>query len=140
MEHMVFISVIRDLEKAFPQGLYRARTNEFIACVKGNAYISLDDCRSRIDVLAKVLEWLSRNACYAQPYSAESENKMYRKRIAAGINNFLETDFTQDDFEIIYTRLGNAINHKLTMDFIANGMRMSWLMADKKTGGNYESH
>ena len=129
MEHKEFIGIICDLEKAFPQGLYRARTNEFIACVKGNAYFSLDNCRDRSDVIAKVLEWLSRNAYKARPYSAESANKLYRKRIAAGINKFLETDFTEDDFETIYVRLGNAIHHKLTMDFIANGMRISWLKA-----------
>ena len=131
MDHTEFISIIGELENAFPSGLYRARTNEFIACVKGNAYFSLKGCRNRNDVIAKILEWLSRNAYKASPYSAESANKLYRRRIAKGINAFLDTDFTQEDYEVIYSRLGNAVNHKLTKDFIANGMKMSWLKEQK---------
>lgn len=35
-----------------------------------------------------------------------------------GINDFLETDFTENDMEEIYQYLGNAINHKKTVGFI----------------------
>ena len=38
-----------------------------------------------------------------------------------GINDFLETDFTESDMEEIYRHLGNAINHEKTMRFIESG-------------------
>lgn len=38
-----------------------------------------------------------------------------------GINKFLETDFTEEQMEVIYTYLGNSIHHSRTIEFIENG-------------------
>ena len=50
--------------------------------------------------------------------------------ILNGINQFLDTDFTEKDMEQIYTYLGNACNHEKTLRFIASGYDMSVLERD----------
>ena len=37
------------------------------------------------------------------------------------INNYLNTNFTKEKMELIYTKLGNAINHNLTIKFVESG-------------------
>ena len=44
-----------------------------------------------------------------------------------GINEFLGTDFDSEDMEEIYTYLGNACNHKRTVQFIESGYEVSAL-------------
>ena len=38
-----------------------------------------------------------------------------------GINVFLKTNFSPEDMEIIYQKLGNRIRHELTVGFVENG-------------------
>lgn len=38
-----------------------------------------------------------------------------------GINKLLDTKFTPEDMEYIYTNLGNGINHELCMKFVKSG-------------------
>ena len=38
-----------------------------------------------------------------------------------GINKFLGTDFTEGDISIIYQKLGNRVNHNLTVEFVNSG-------------------
>ena len=45
----------------------------------------------------------------------------------AGVNAFLDTDFSEEDMELIYTYVGNEIRHGLTMAFIDHDMSMKWL-------------
>ena len=40
---------------------------------------------------------------------------------------FCKTNFSRDDIRIIYTKLGNRVNHKLTLDFIRSGYDMAVL-------------
>lgn len=45
----------------------------------------------------------------------------------AGVNAFLDTDFSEDDMELIYTYMGGDIKHSLMMEFIDHDMSMKWL-------------
>lgn len=68
----------------------------------------------------KVLEWLSRPA-------HKEGNDTVRKWYLDGINNFLGTNFTNEDIELIYCKLGNAINRELTKKFVESNYDMGVL-------------
>ena len=74
-----------------------------------------------------MLEWCSRSAGKGEPYRTEKKNIEFRQFVTNGINIYLGTDFTIEDMYWIYDKLGNAINHQLTLDFIANGYDMEFL-------------
>lgn len=122
---MVEWNVIQKLMNSFPKSIIN-QNGEFIAHIKANEYFILRDCETELDVKCKVLEWLSRSAHKGIPYSQEWRNKKFRKFMLDGINMFLHTDFSFDDMEDIYTYLGNACNHKRTIDFIENGYDMKF--------------
>lgn len=108
------------LLKSFPESFINER-DEFIAHKRSNTYICLGYCKNPIDIKCKVLEWFSRPASKGIPYSHEWRNRQFRKFILDGINDFLETDFTESDMEEIYQYLGNAINHEKTVRFVESG-------------------
>ena len=62
-----------------------------------------------------------------QPYSQEWRNRKFHTDMRFSVNAYLDTDFSQEDMELIYSWLGNAVNHHLTMLFIRNGMDVEWL-------------
>ena len=108
------------LLKSFPESFINER-DELIAHKRSNTYLCLADCKKPIDIKCKVLEWFSRPASKGMPYSQEWRNRRFRKFMLEGINDFLETDFTESDMEEIYQHLGNAINHKKTVRFVESG-------------------
>lgn len=109
------------------EGSFFNERDEFIAHRYSNTYFIFANCETELDVKCKVLEWLSRSACKGIPYSQEWRNKKFRKFMLDGINMFLHTDFSKDDIELIYTYLGNACNHKRTLEFIRSNYNMSIL-------------
>ena len=119
-------NVIEHLHKAFPTG-YISNKGEFIACSKTNQYFLITGCRTELDIKCKILEWLSRAAYKSEPYSSKGKNQELHHYIANGINEFLETNFTEEDFDIIYTYLGNCINHAKTIQFVESGYNLSVL-------------
>lgn len=60
---MVEQKVLKDLFRAFPNAIIN-RNIEFVADPdpRVNSYFRLDDCETRADVAAKLLEWMSREA------------------------------------------------------------------------------
>lgn len=108
---------IDGLLNAFPKSFIN-KNNEFIAHERTNQYIILSDCESLLDIECKVLEWFSRPAHKTAPYSQETRNAKFHDFMLNGINNFLDTNFTEKEIEFIYTELGNAINHDKTIEFI----------------------
>lgn len=120
-------TAITALEWSFPHSFINDR-GEFIANKFGGASFKIDDCNTEEDIKCKVLEWLSRSACKAQPYMNERKNKEFNEFILASMNAFLETSFSLNDMMEIYTRLGNSIDHQLTLQFIKHGMSIKWLM------------
>ena len=111
---------------SFPGSFINER-NEFIAHLKSNQYFLLGNCEYPEDIDCKVLEWLSRAACKGQPYRQEWRNIKYRKFMLDGINNYMDTSFTEDEMMEIYTYIGNACNHKKTVRFIESGYDMEVL-------------
>ena len=101
--------------------------DEFIAHPRTNQYFLLNNCKTVEDIEAKVLEWLSRPAFKTQPYSQEWRNRRFHEFMLAGVNAFLDTDFSEDDIELIYTYMGSGIKHSLTLAFIDHDMSMKWL-------------
>lgn len=113
-------------------GSFINQRDEFIAHPRTNQYFLLADCRTPEDIEAKVLEWLSRPAFKSQPYSQEWRNRKLHQFIRNGVNSFLDTNFTEEDMEIIYQHLGNAIRHNLTLEFISHDMDIGWLKEAEK--------
>lgn len=114
---------VTDLLEIFPKSFVN-ENQEFIAVPKTNLYFILGNCNSLLDIKCKVLEWFSRDAYKAEPFRCKWRNEEYQDDIREKINDYLGTDFTRDDMKIIYCKLGNAINHNLTIDFVNSGYDM----------------
>lgn len=114
------------LLECFPGSFINSR-DEFIAHPRTNQYFLLNNCQTVKDIEAKVLEWLSRPAFKTQPYSQEWRNRRFHEFMLAGVNAFLDTDFSEDDMELIYTYMGCGIKRGLTLAFIDHDMSMKWL-------------
>lgn len=114
------------LLESFPKSFIN-QSDEFIAHEYSNQYIILSNCEKPIDIECKVLEWFSRAAHKSQPYSQEWRNRKFHEFMLNGINNFLDTRFSEGDMDLIYTYLGNACNHSLTIEFINSGYDMNIL-------------
>ena len=104
---------------AFPK-FFINHNLEVIVHPRRNTYFLLKGVETEVDLVAKILEWLSREA-------AKSVTKESQKYHLDGINAFLGTNFSQDDMMQIYTYLGNCCNHKRTLRFIESGYDLSVL-------------
>lgn len=126
---MVEQKVLNDLFAAFPDAILNPHL-EFVDDPhrRVNSYFRLDNCETRVDVVAKVLEWLSREAFKSQHFDADWRNAKVHKYHIDGINQFCGTAFSSEDMELIYTELGNCIRHQKTLEFIRSGYDMSVLM------------
>lgn len=118
--------LITKLINSFPNSFIN-NEGEFIAEKKSNTYFNLKNCKNELEVKCKLLEWCSRSAYKGQPYATEKKNKEFREFMLNGINQFLNTKFSQDDMEQIYTYLGNAVNHEKTVAFVMSGYDMRYL-------------
>lgn len=111
--------------------------NEFIClldyrdeCV--NSYFRLDNVSNELELKCKVLEYLSRPAYkgftyYGQSWKERQIGEEIYEYHLDGINKFLETNFSTDDIEQIYTKLGNGCNRKLCVEFVESGYNMELL-------------
>jgi hypothetical protein len=104
---------------AFPKSFIN-RNLEVIVYPRRNTYFLLIHVNTETDLIAKILEWLSREA-------AKSIEKKSQKYHLDGINAFLGTNFSQADMMQIYTYLGNRCNHNRTLRFIESGYDLSVL-------------
>ena len=96
------------------------RNNELILVPATNLYICLDNVQNEFDLKCRLLEWCSRDASKAQPYKSHRGNVKYQTMVREKINEYLGTDFSRKDMEIIYQDLGNAVNPWLTKKFISS--------------------
>ena len=106
--------------------------NELILIPRTNLYFGLNDVDSELDLKCKVLEYCSRHAFKSMPYSTNRSNTTYQNKVRKSINIYLDTSFTREDMELIYTELGNGINHELTIKFIQSDYDMNVLRSDEK--------
>ena len=111
---------IFNVMKCFPKS-YITQFGELILSEKGNVYFTAKDCNTQEDIICKLLEWCSRPLAKGEPYRQEKRNKEWRESLLSGYNEYLGTQFTQEDMYWIYDKLGNAVNHELTLKFIASG-------------------
>ena len=125
---MVSQSVLSDLFSAFPDAILN-RNLEFVADPnrRVNSYFRLDNCETREEAICKVLEYLSREAYKSQHFSAKWRNDQVHDYHLRGINKFCGTHFSADDIGIVYTYLGNGVNHKKTLEFINSGYDLAVL-------------
>lgn len=89
-------------------------------------YMCLSPIKSLTILRCKVIERLSRAAFKEEPYGNRSKksiekNIAYQTRIREGINAFLGVNFSKDDWEYIYTYLGNECNRPLCEKFVDSG-------------------
>ena len=118
-------SEIREkLRMAFPNYFVNSLF-EIIIYPARNTYFSLADVETETELKANVLEWLLREA-------SKSISRISQKYHLTGINQFLGTDFTQEDMIEIYTYLGNRCNHEKTIRFIESNYDIDVLYSDIK--------
>ena len=120
------------LMNCFPRSFINQH-GEFIAHMEANEYLILHNCETVIDVQCKVLEWFSRAAHKTAPFS-KRKTADFQKFMLNGINEYLVTSFSRDDMDIIYTYLGNAINHERTIRFIESGYNLEMLKERENNG------
>lgn len=132
---MVSNEIMHKLFIAFPKGNIN-RNMEFVADPnpKVNSYLYVGGNESELEVTARVLESLSREAYKSQHYVSEKSNDRVHKYHLDGINKFCGTEFTEEDIEEIYTYLGGRINHKKTLDFVRSGYDFRVLTAEERGG------
>lgn len=125
-EMNISVQTLLDLCRAFPKGCINSHA-EFMPCETVGTYFILENCTSDEDLKCKVLEWCSRDAYKSEPFYTDEANDSFHQYTLDGINKFLGTSFTEDDMEQIYTYLGNAYNHRKTVDFVRSGYDMGIL-------------
>lgn len=118
------------LLKSFPRSFINGN-GEFIAHGKANEYFVLHNCKDDFEINCKVLEWLSRASCKTEPYYQNKKNTEFHRFMLNGINAFLGTDFSSENMELIYTKLGNNCNRPLCEKFVASGYDMK-ILEDKQ--------
>lgn len=119
------------LKKCFPQTKLLAN-GEVVVHIKGNQWFNLSTCKSSQEVSYKVLEYFSRGAYKTEPYRNRSDlTKKFHKYMLDGINEYLNTDFTEEDMELIYGKLGNGVNRSLTEEFFNSQFDMELLQTPK---------
>lgn len=114
----------RKIRAAFPAAFVNMH-NELILIPKANTYIMLNQVRDERDFKAAVLEDCSRNAFKGCSRKLQDEH-------LDGINKLLDTKFTEADMELIYTYLGNGIQHDLCLRFVASGYDLDGLREYEK--------
>ncbi len=100
---------------------------EVILLPKTNGYFAIKNCRNEVDIKCKIIENISRDCFKTQHYSRLKDNKKMWQENLMALNNALKTDFSQQDIELIYNKLGNGINHKLTKKFVESDFNMEVL-------------
>ena len=111
--------------------------NEFIAhrCANrhyGAACCKLGGCKTAEDVISAALEMLTIDCCKSAPFETLDANQRFHKYMLKGMNKLLGKAFTEKQYLAIYTRIGNGINHQLTVDFIRSGYDLK-VLRDSRT-------
>lgn len=109
-----------EVMKQFPESFINYK-NELILIPKTNLYVGLYNVNTPTDLKFKLLELCSRDCTYASWYSQEWRNRRYQDDVLSKINKCLGTNFTREEMELVYERLGNGCDHKLTERFVNSG-------------------
>ncbi len=124
------IDEVFNVMQCFPKS-YITQFGELILSDKGNVYFIAKDCNTQKDIICKLLEWCSRPLAKGEPYRQEKRNKEWREALLSGYNEYLGTQFTQEDMYWIYDKLGNGVNHDLTLKFISSGYDLNLVYPER---------
>ena len=126
--------MLESVQKALKclHGSFINHNNEIILIPKFNVYTLLDDVKTDNDFKAKLCEWFSRDCCCALRYSQNKRLERYYQENIEAFNFICGTNFTKEQVEQIYTKLGNGIKHELTKKFVKSGFDLS-VIADHPT-------
>lgn len=114
------------LKYLFP-GSFTNEHNELIFIPETNLYIQLENCKTKFQLFAKLLEWCSRDSCFSLPYMVMKLNKLYWKQNRKALNTFFDQNWSHEDMSLIYETLGCHINPTLTTQFIESGFDLKVL-------------
>lgn len=115
-----FIDGFIDIVEKHSPKCFLNRNNELIIEPKNNIYFRLEDIETELELKCKVLAWLSRPSC-------KGVSNYWQKRIRAIVNEFLNTEFTFEEMELIYTYLGNDCNRNKSIEFIESNYDLKLL-------------
>ena len=101
--------------------------NELILIPETNLYIQLENCKTKFQLFAKLLEWCSRDSCFSLPYMVMKLNKLYWKQNRKALNSFFDQNWSHEDMSLIYESLGCHVNPTLTKQFIESGFDLKIL-------------
>lgn len=124
------IDEIFNVMNCFPNS-YINRIGELILSDKGNVYFIAKSCENETDIICKLLEWCSRPIAKGQPYCHEKRNREWRESLLISFNEYLGTQFSQEDMYWIYDKLGNEVDHELTLKFIESGYDLNLVYPQK---------
>lgn len=109
-----------EITKKYSPKCFVNSSNELILVPSKNIYFRLEDVYGEMDLKCKVIAWLSRPSHKGVSY-------YWQKRVLSILNEFLGTQFTKEDIDIVYTRLGNNVNRTLCIKFITSNYDLSIL-------------
>lgn len=96
------------------------KNDELIVEPKNNIYFRIDNIDNICDFQCKILEWVSRPCI-------KGVSSYWQKYFSRGVNSFFHEIWTKEDFELIYTRLGNGVNRTLCRKFIMSNFDLECL-------------
>lgn len=103
---------------------------------KNMFWFSLEKIESDIELKRRFISAVSR--CYkTEPYRTSKRNIEWQQKHISAFNEALGTNFTEDDFEYIYTYLGNGCNKPIAIKFIESGYELNvlkQLIAERDSG------
>lgn len=108
--------------QVFPKSFVH-HNNEIILEPRNNIYFRLNGVNTELDFKCKMFAYVTRHI-------AKSLNKYWAPRVLASFNELMGTNFTKDEMYLIYDRLGNDVNRKLTIQFIESNYNMELLKRD----------
>ena len=114
------------LKYLFP-GSFTNEHNELILIPETNLYIQLENCKTKFQLFAKLLEWRSRDSCFNLPYMVMKLNELYWEQNRKALNSFFDQNWSHEDMSLIYETLGCHVNPTLTKQFIESGFDLQVL-------------
>lgn len=106
--------------------IYSSEYPELILDIKHNTYFILDDSVTSLEVFkAKFIAWTCRATFKGVSDKMQKEN-------LRRFNEYLGTNFSKEDMEIIYTKLGNDIRRELCIEFINSNYDLKLLSQEVK--------
>lgn len=128
--------IIHRLKTCFPRG-YMNFNNEFIAHRQANrnygcACCALRNCTNAEEVICAAIESFSYDCCKSRPFKSSDVNIDFRQYMIDGMNDFLGTAFTENEFATIYVHLGNRADRQLTLLFVDSGYNVQMLRSRRQ--------